>query len=134
MAEMDSLTRARLAVAIEKYIVGQGLPCEYAAENVVAQRLNSTASLVIPVPVFSKMEIKETATLGRLLPHKVTRHIIPSRPLEVDVPLDLLLNYSSGEANEKLDRLLSSRHVDRKPPGSIVDGRRYQEELLVFER
>jgi len=132
--EMDKFMMARLAAQIEKYVSGHGLQCEYAPENVVWQRLNSSANMVIPVPVFSKTEIKETATSGRLLPHKVTRHIIPSRPLGVDVPLDLLINYTSGEASEKLDQFLSSRHVDLKPPGSIVDGRRYQEELLVFER
>jgi hypothetical protein len=60
--------------------------------------------------------------------------VIPSRPLGVNVPLDLLINHTHEEATEKLDQLLSSRHVSRKPPGSVVDGRRYQEELLVFER
>jgi len=134
IAEPDKLARCCLAVRIEKYISGQSFRCEYAPENAVTQWLNSNANLVIPVPIFSKAEIKETATSGRLLPHKVTRHIIPSRPLGVDVPLDLLINYTSEEANEKLDRLLSSRRLDRKPPGSTVDGRRYQEELLVFER
>jgi hypothetical protein len=91
------------------------------------------ADIVIPVPIFSKTEIRETAKLGRLLPHKVTRHIIPSRPLRIDVPLDLLISYTREEANEKLEQLLSSRRVNLKPPGSVVDGRRYQEELLVFQ-
>jgi hypothetical protein len=104
----------------------------YAPENTVAQP-NLKADIVIPVPIFSKMEIRETATLGRLLPHKVTRHIIPSRPLRLGVPLDLLISHSREEANEKLKQLLSSRRVKLKPPGSVVDGRRYQEELLVFE-
>ena len=126
--EIDRVSRSHLAVRIEKYISGQGFQCEYAPENSVTQ-----SNIVIPVPIFSKTEIRETATSGRLLPHKVTRHIIPSRPLGLNVPLDLLTNHTSGKANEKLDHYLSSKHVDTKPPGSIVDGRRYQEELLVFE-
>ena len=126
--EIDRVSRSHLAVRIEKYISGRGFQCEYAPENSVTQ-----SNIVVPVPIFSKTEIKETATTGRLLPHKVTRHIIPSRPLALDVPLDLLTNHTDGEANEKLDQLLSSRHVDTRPAGSIVDGRRYQEELLVFE-
>jgi len=131
-AEMNRLSKSQLAVKIEKYISGQGFKCEYAAESTIAQP-NSKANLVIPVPIFSKTEIKETAMSGRLLPHKVTRHIIPSRPLRLDVPLDLLIGGTSEEANEKLEQLLSSRRVDLKPPGSVVDGRRYQEELLLFE-
>ena len=131
--EPDRFAKSQLAVKIERHISGQGKHCEYGADDVVEQRLNSNANMVIPVPIFSKTEIKETATAGRLLPHKVTRHIIPSRPLGLNVPLDLLVNYTREEANEKLDHFLSSRHLDRKPPGSVVDGRRYEEELLVFE-
>lgn len=129
--EMDRLSKSQLAVRIEKYISGQGFECEYAADNMFAQ-LYSKANIV-PVPTFSKTEIRETATAGRLLPHKVTRHVIPSRPLRLDVPLDLLISHTREEANENLEQLLSSRHVNLKPPGSVVDGRRYQEELLVFE-
>ena len=130
--EMNRLSKSQLAVRIEKYISGQGFKCEYAAESTIAQP-NSKVNLVIPVPIFSKTEIKETAMSGRLLPHKVTCHIIPSRPLRLDVPLDLLISGTTEEANEKLEQLLASRCVDLKPPGSVVDGRRYQEELLVFE-
>ena len=129
--EIDRLSKSQLAVKIEKYISGEGFKCEY-AEDTIAQP-TSKANLVIPVPIFSKTEIRETAMSGRLLPHKVTRHIIPSRPLRLDVPLDLLVSGSSEEANEKLEQLLSSRRVTLKPPGSVIDGRRYQEELLIFE-
>jgi len=131
--EVDRLPKSQLAVRIEKYISGRGNKCEHAPENAVAE-LSSNANIVIPVPVFSKTEIKETAISGRLLPHKVTRHVIPSRPLGVNVPLDLLINHTCEVAAEKLDQLLSSRRVNRKSPGLVVDGRRYQEELLVFER
>jgi len=132
VSEMDKPSKARLAVGLESYISGRGFGCEYAADNTRIQP-NLKANMIIPVPVFSKAEIKETATLGRLLPHKVTRHIIPSRPLRIDVPLNLLSGKSREEANEKLEQLLSSRSVIMKPPGSLVDGRRYQEELLLFE-
>ena len=130
--EMDRLSKSQLSVRIEKYISGRGFDCEYVADNAIPA-LNSKMNLLIPVPVFSKAEIREIATSCRLLPHKVTRHVIPSRPLRLDVPLDLLISHTREEANEKLEQLLSSRRVNLKPPGSIVDGRRYQEELLVFE-
>lgn len=129
----DRLSRSQWAVRIEKYMTERGFTVEYAPDNVVNQYIRSNANIIIPVPIFSKTEIRETSMSGRLLPHKVTRHVIPSRPLKLDVPLDFLIGHSHEKANEKLDQLLSSRHVDRKPPGSVVDGRRYQEELLVFE-
>ncbi|MGA3108427.1 MAG: hypothetical protein ABSD99_03075 [Candidatus Bathyarchaeia archaeon] len=95
---------------------------------------SSQANLVIAMPVFSKGEIREFGIERRLLPHKVTRHIIPSRPLEIDAPLELLLNpnISCQEADRKLGDLLARRKVEKKPPGSVVDGRHYDEELLVF--
>jgi len=130
--EMERLSKAQLAVRIEKSISARGFKCEYAADDTITQP-NSKANLVIPVPIFTKAEIRQTADSGRLLPHKVTRHVIPSRPLRLDVPLNLLTAFTSEVANEKLEQLLSSRHVNMKPPGSVVDGRRYEEELLVFE-
>jgi hypothetical protein len=39
---------------------------------------------------------------------------------------------SQADANQELRKLLSAKDVERKPPGSVVDGRRYEEELLVF--
>jgi hypothetical protein len=39
---------------------------------------------------------------------------------------------SREEADRKLGELLAKRHVERRPPGSIVNGRRYEEELLIF--
>ena len=130
--DADDISRAKLAVKIEKSIVERGYDVQFAPENTVTQNTSDRPNLVIPVPTFTKMEIREVASTGQLLPHKVTRHIIPSRPLGLDVPLPLLMETQIKDANEKLETLLSTRHIDRRPPGSIVDGRQYQEELLVF--
>ena len=132
--EADDISRAKFAVKIEKSIVERGYDVQFAPENTVTQNTSDRPNLVIPVPTFTKMEIREVASTGQLLPHKVTRHIIPSRPLGLDVPLPLLMETQIKDANEKLETLLSTRHIDRRPPGSIVDGRQYQEELLVFSR
>jgi hypothetical protein len=130
--DADDISRAKLAVKIEKSVVERGYDVQFAPENTVTQNTSERPNLVIPVPTFTKTEIREVASTGQLLPHKVTRHIIPSRPLGLDVPLPLLMETQIKDANEKLETLLSTRHIDRRPPGSIVDGRQYQEELLVF--
>jgi hypothetical protein len=132
--DADDVSKAKLAVKIEKSMVERGYDVQYAPENTVTQNSSDRPNLVIPLPIFTKMEIREIAITGQLLPHKVTRHVIPSRPLGLDVPLSLLMDTQSKDANEKLEALLSTKHIDRRPPGSIVDGRRYQEELLVFSR
>lgn len=126
---------ARTAVMLERSLVKQGHHVDYLSETVAIQMLRSgSANFVILLPIFSKQQIRELGMRGLLLPHKVTRHVMPSRPLRIDIPLALLTDpaISREEANRRLGEALSTRHVDRKPPGSVVDGRRYEEELLVF--
>ena len=134
-SSLDPVERCRTATNIEKRLVNDGHDVTYLSEANAMQRLKSAkANLAIAMPVFRKEEIRGFGLEGRLLPHKVTRHIIPSRPLAVDIPLTLLTNatISRPEADGKLSELLARRRIDRKPPGSIVEGRRYDEELLVF--
>jgi len=131
----DEVELARAAVNLERDLTTRGSHVEYQPESVAFQHLMSrSADLVIAVPVFTKQQIRERGVSGLLLPHKVTRHVMPSRPLRVDIPLSVLTaeKTSQTEADQKLRALLSARNVERKPPGSVVDGRRYEEELLVF--
>lgn len=132
---MDAIERARTAVSMEKAMVKKGHAVTYLSEIVAIQQLKSgEVNFVISVPIFTKQQIREFGRKGRLLPHKVTRHVIPSRPLGIDVPIRLLTDrtISREEADRKLGELLAARRINRKPPGSVVDGRRYEEELLVF--
>jgi hypothetical protein len=132
---MEPIEHARTAVQLEKSLTRNHHRVEYLSEVVAVQRLKSgSVNLVVPVPAFSKQQIRDFARRSILLPHKVTRHVIPSRPLHVNIPLKVLtdLSLTQTEGNRKLGDVLAKRHVNRKPPGSVVDGRRYEEELLVF--
>jgi hypothetical protein len=134
---LDPVERCRTATNIEKHLVNDGYNVTYLSEDNAMQRLKSDkANVAIVMPVFRKEEIRDFGLEGRLLPHKVTRHVIPSRPLAVDMPLAVLTSatISRQEANSKLSELLARRRIDRKPPGSVVEGRRYDEELLVFSQ
>jgi len=136
-SSLDPVERCRTGTNIEKHLVNDGHDVTYLSEANVIQRLKSDkTNLAIVMPVFRKEQIRGFGLEGRLLPHKVTRHIIPSRPLAVDIPLTLLTNatISRQEADDKLSELLARRRIDRKPPGSIVEGRHYDEELLVFSQ
>jgi len=130
--DADKIAKTKLAVTIERSMVERGYDVQFVPEKIATEKPPQRPDLMIPLPIFSKEEIRQIAETGQLLPHKVTRHVIPSRPLELDVPLNLLTEEQVEDANEKLGALLSSKHIDIRPPGSIVDGRQYQEELLVF--
>ena len=133
----DPLDRAREAIALERRIVEQGQHVRYLSETVAIQQLKSgEGNLVIALPTFSKDQIREMGIKGQLLPHKVTRHVIPSRPLAFNIPLDLLTNQeiSREEADKRLSEVLGKRRLERKPAGSMFDGRRYDEELLIFSK
>jgi hypothetical protein len=131
----DTLARCRIAAAIEKGIVNDSHKVTYLSELLAMQWLRSDrANFVIALPPFTKEIIREYGSAGVLFPHKVTRHVIPSRPLAIDVPVDLLtdIRVSDQEVSEGFDKLLAGRKLDRRPPGSVINGRRYDEELLVF--
>lgn len=132
--QLDMIQRARTAVSLEKAMEKRGHPAEYLSEIVALEELKSgEVNFIVALPIFTKEQIRESGLTGNLLPHKVTRHVIPSRPLWTNVPLALLTDpASSDEAERMLVQILAQRKVERKPPGSVVDGRRYQEELLIF--
>jgi hypothetical protein len=118
-------------------MVSDGHRVSYLSESLAIQSLTSEDTIfLVVVPAFAKETIRKLGLDGVLLPHKVTRHVIPSRPLEIDVPLGLLTapKISCREADQKLGELLADRKIDRRPPGAVIDGRRYDEELLVFSR
>jgi len=133
---LDDVQRARFAVELESAVSIKGYKVEYQPPLVAIQCCKSAnANFVIPLPTFTKNRIRELGEREILLPHKSTCHVIPSRPLRLDVPLALLRNekITLTEANMRLTELLSGRKIDRKPSGSIIDGRRYEEELLLFK-
>ena len=134
--QTDTVNKAKQAVKIEKSFIEQGYEVVYEPENTFQERLrNGLSNVVIPVPIFTKAEIRKIAASKHMLPHKVTRHFIPSRPLRLNIPLPLLHARVEDirDANKELDLILSKRRMNRKPSGSIIDMRRYQEELLIFE-
>ncbi|HVH14837.1 MAG TPA: hypothetical protein VNA15_03855 [Candidatus Angelobacter sp.] len=80
-----------------------------------------------------KSEVIESCINGRLFPPKSTRHLIPSRPLGLAVPLGWLKNRNYAEAESAFVKHVSSKHVKRLPEGSKVGSRRYLEEVFLFE-
>jgi len=113
-----------------------GLRVKYETERDALENLKEgRVDAVLCTPRLSKKDIVEAAISGQVFASKATRHIIPARLMSLNVPLNLLRDEKRplSEANEELNRMLQERHLKRVPPGSMLDGRRYEEELYVFE-
>jgi L-serine kinase (ADP) len=80
-----------------------------------------------------KSEVVESCMNHRLFPPKSTRHLIPSRPLGLSVPVEWLKNTNYAEAESAFVRHIRSKHVKRLPERSKVGSRRYLEEVFLFD-
>jgi len=117
---------------MESALRSGGYRVEYLTEDDALRMARSGRLLasIIP-PKVSKEAVRRVALRGEVFAHKTTRHVIPARPMFLNVPLDWLrMGYE--EANRLLYRNLSGRRVRRLPGGTVLD-RRYEEELYVFE-
>ncbi|RLF06941.1 MAG: hypothetical protein DRK00_00060 [Thermoprotei archaeon] len=93
------------------------------------QALEEREGVAVLPPVPLKREILELARSGILLPPKSTRHIIPARPLGVNVPLKLLMEDHLDL--ELLGEVLRQRRpVLLRAPVSL--DREYREIVLYF--
>ena len=96
--------------------------------------VNGHVHAIMTLPRIEKAEVCRAGLAARPFPHKVTRHVIPARPLAVNVALKTLINQniSSEDADRQFVESLQRRRIMRRPPGSIMGDRRYEEETFVF--
>jgi ParB-like chromosome segregation protein Spo0J len=119
----------------EKRLKTIGLEIKYETESDALQRLiQHQADAVLLTPKLTKQAIIDTAHSGKIFAQKASRHIIPARPMRLCVPLNLLRsNRSLSEINEELKSMLQKKRLKQIPSGSVFEGRRYEEDLYVFE-
>jgi hypothetical protein len=120
---------------IEKAIRNRGLEITYETEADAKRKVGSgEISVALMVPAVKKGEVLEAARSGNVFSYKTTRHVVPARPMNIRVPLQLLRSEKSPfEVNELFDEALSKRKLRRLARGTLFEGRRYEEELYVFE-
>jgi hypothetical protein len=96
--------------------------------------INKKTEAIMTLPKISKATVRSAGLTGRLLPHKVTRHVIPARPLGVNVPLKILTDRNTPltESNQRFVSTLQARGMTLSPSGTIIAGRRYEEETYIF--
>ena len=124
----DAIKKIELKLQSEGYSIG------YDTESDAQDKASSGKTLsMLMTPKVSKKDVVTVALRGAFFAHKTTRHVIPVRPLFVNVPLEWLYStLSPKKANEILVEHLSKKQITRLPPGQILD-RRYEEELYVFK-
>ena len=124
----DAIKQIELKLKSMGYSIGYDTDSD-ALDNVSSGKVLS----MFMVPNVSKRDVVTVALRGEVFAHKTTRHVIPVRPLFVNVALKWLYGrLSFKKANEALVRDLSKKEVIRLPPGQVLD-RRYEEELYIFK-
>lgn len=121
---------------IEERLKLSALNVEYEMElDALCKLQERGVDVVLLTPKVKKDCIVETALSGRVFPYKATRHIVPARPLHINVPLNLLEGdeRSLFEINKELKRMLQKRQLKHVVAGSFINGRRYEEDLYLFE-
>ena len=125
-----------LVKLVEESLKSFGLEVGHETESDAARKFDQgLVDAIILTPKLSKEDIVNTALSGTVFSYKATRHIIPARPLYVNVPLKLLnkRNHTLEEANEKFRQMLLKKHLKMVSAGSLLEGRRYEEDVYIFE-
>ena len=103
---------------------------EFVPEDDVDVPLQSDRNIVLLVRKLRKDDVMNSAKSGRLFPCKTSMHVIDPRPVAVDFPMSEL----GGATSASLRRRLEGRHEQLLPPGSLYEGRRYKERLLLLNQ
>jgi hypothetical protein len=117
---------------VEKGMKVDYIPCQHVSEGRFCESLDNS-QIVIWTPQITKEMVVDAARQKRVFAPKTTRHLIPARPLNVNVPTRWLKeNVSLEEINQRFLDHLKSKEMRRLGPGQVVNGRYYEEELFVF--
>jgi len=126
----------QLVASIERMAQSLGYYVNYETESDALKELGEgTAQLILGPPRVTKQDVRRVGLKGDPFPHKATRHIIPARPLGIDVPIEVLRSQRMGllQANRQLMEALKKRRLERLDPGSLIENRRYEEQVFVFK-
>ena len=117
---------------VEEGIVVEYIPCQYAHKGDFCRCLTDE-HVILWTPQITKEMVVQAAKRERLFAPKTTRHLIPARPLHINVPTAWLKEEIALEAlNERFMEHLRAKGLRRLAPGQVISGRYYEEELFVF--
>jgi len=101
---------------------------KFVPEDDVDVPLQSESNIVLLVRKLRKDDVVNSAKSGRLFPCKTSMHIVDPRPVAVNFPVSELATATSATLRKRLE----GTREQILPPGSLYEGRRYKERLLVL--
>ena len=108
------------------------IPCQSVYEGKFCDELKN-GEVIIWTPQITKEMVVDAVKKKKRFPPKTTRHLIPARPLNVNVPTYWFKeDISLEEINKRFSEFLERKNLRRFGPGQVVDGRYYEEELFIF--
>ncbi|MBN1103506.1 MAG: hypothetical protein JXL84_08865 [Deltaproteobacteria bacterium] len=108
------------------------VPCHYVRET-ASPRPSKDGEMVIWTPRITKEMVVDCARQKKLFAPKSTRHLIPARPLHVNVPTQWFReDIPMEEINRRFRDFLRGKELRHIGPGQVIDGRYYEEKLFVF--
>lgn len=130
--DLDSIDEIfDLAIGVEKKLKDEGVEPRYEPEIGILEKLDE-GDVALLIPPATKDEVIDVSLSDSVFAHKTTRHVIPARPMRINIPLDLL-EKDIESADEELTNRLENREVEHLPPGSRFEDREYEEELVIFD-
>lgn len=117
---------------IEKGAKLKYIPCQAVYETKFCDELKND-EIVIWTPMITKEMVVDSVKKGKIFAPKTTRHLIPARPLNANVPIHWFKeNISLDEINKRFSTHLKRKNLKRFGPGQVINGRYYEEELFIF--
>lgn len=133
----DAVSAYEMLEKIQNRITKKGvlleyIPCQHVHDDKFCEALRDH-EIVIWTPQITKEMVVEAARQKRVFAPKSTRHLIPARPLNVNIPTTWFNeSITLEEINRRFIRFLQGKEIRRLSPGQVIDGRFYEEELFVF--
>ncbi len=120
----------RLVRALDEVSRTLGWRRTFVREEEVDFALQEASNYVLMVGKLTKQDVLDAAMAKKLFPCKTSMHIIDPRPVALEFPIAGL-----NEATPKsLTEFLSKRTPKMLPRGSVYEGRRYKERLLLLDQ
>lgn len=123
-------------IEIEKVVLSYGFNIEYKSEPIAQESVKTgRASFALATRRLIKEEVIQVATRGEVFPPKTTRHVIPVRPLFINVPMRLLSAEGPGKDEDERNKILAAFLRQRrlvKVRGHITLDRFYEEDYLYL--
>ena len=133
----DAVSAYDLVETIQERLIQEGktldyVPCQSLQDEIFCRTLGPD-EMIIWTPQISKEMVVASVKRKKVFAPKATRHLIPARPLNVDVPTSWFKeNISLKKINRRLSDFLKRKRLKRFAPGQVIDGRYYEEELFIF--